>query len=131
MGTKVDFVGFEDTTELNENPVKSAEHWKMRTKLPGKIGIGYEYFVHRTNNSDVISHRIDFNVSGADIPGGSILYGDFQVQHDLDSFRDVFTPPAECMKNNVLKCPSQQVQSWEKNHFKHDYALSKAHTTIV
>merc|ERR1712151_682520 len=105
---------------------------RTSTNLPiGKVSVGYEYFIHRTEDSDVISHRIDYNVSGVDGPGGTILYGDFQVQHDVDTFKDVFTPPAECLKPNVLKCPSQQVQSWEKNHFKHDYALSKVRTTAV
>merc|ERR1712039_722028 len=40
--TSVDFVGYEDTTELNDKPVKDAEHWKQRSTLPGKVGIGYE-----------------------------------------------------------------------------------------
>merc|ERR1711862_119550 len=110
---------------------KGAEHWTQHTKLPGKIGIGYEYYIHRTNDSDVISHRIDFNVSVADVPAGSILYGNFQVQHDLDTFRGVFTPPAECLKPNVLKCPDQQVEAWEKMHFKHNYALRQLQKDAV
>merc|ERR1711920_40205 len=96
-----------------------AEHWKEHSSLPGKVGIGYEYFVHRSNNSDVISHRIDYNVTGAKVPAGSILYGNFEVQNDSDTFRQVFIPPADCLKPNVLKCPQQQVQAWEKQHFKH------------
>jgi len=129
--TSVNFVAYEDTTELNNKTVKHAEHWKQRTTLPGSVGIGYEYFLHRTNNSDVISHRIDYNVSGAKVPAGSILYGGFQVQHDLDTFKQVFTPPAECLKPNVLKCPDQQVAAWEKQYFKHDYALRQVRQEVV
>merc|ERR1712087_528772 len=97
-----------------------------------KLAIDYDYFVHRTDTGDVVSHRIQYNVSGTDVPAGTILYGDFQVQHDLDTFIQTFTPPAECLKPNVLKCPSHQVQSWEKAHFKHDYAVSQlSQATIV
>jgi len=133
--THVDFIGIEDTTELNDNPVQGAEHWRQTTTLPigkgEKIGIGYEYYLHRTDSADVISHRIDYNVSGADVPSGSILYGDFQPQHDLDTFRQTFTPPAECLKANVLKCPNQQVNTWEKQHFKLDHALRQMHAEVV
>merc|ERR1712151_146314 len=116
------FVAYEDTTELNDNPVVGAEHWRQSTRLP-KVGVQYEYFLHRTEAADVISHRIDFNVSGVDVPAGSILYGDFQVQHDLDTFRDTFTPPAACMKSNLMKCPSDHVERVEQLHFKHDFAV--------
>merc|ERR1712113_1292298 len=34
MFTKVGFVGYEDTTELNDNPVKGAEHWATSSVLP-------------------------------------------------------------------------------------------------
>merc|ERR1711976_558502 len=133
MLSKVNFVGYEDTTELNDNPVSGAEHWLSHSNfIIQKLALDYDYFVHRTDEGDVVSHRIQYNVSGDDdVPAGTILYGDFQVQHDLDTFKQVFTPPAKCLKANVLKCPSQQVQSWERTHFKHDYALSKARTTVV
>merc|ERR1711998_746583 len=71
-----------------------------------------------------ISHRINFNVSGTDVPAGSILFGDFEVQHDLDTFKQTFTPPAECLKSNVLKCPSDKVASWDKTYFKNDVVSS-------
>ena len=58
------------------------------------------------NGTDVISHRIDYTAPGAD---GSILYGDFQVQHDLESFRKTFTVPDECKKPNTLRCGSEMV----------------------
>merc|ERR1712083_20314 len=129
--TSVGFVGYEDTTELNDKPVKHAEHWRQRSTLPGKVGIGYEYFVHRANNSDVISHRIDYNVTGAKVPAGSILYGDFEVQQDSDNFRQVFAPPAECLKPNLIKCPQQQVDAWEKQHFKLDYMVRQVQQELV
>lgn len=129
--TSVEFVGYEDTTELNDKPVKHAEHWKQRSMLPGKVGIGYEYFVHRANNSDVISHRIDYNVTGAKVPAGSILYGDFEVQHDSDTFRQIFAPPAECLKPNLMQCPQQQVDAWEKQHFKLDYMARQVQQEMV
>ena len=33
-GVKVEFKNFADTTELNNNPVKNAEHWHERDRLP-------------------------------------------------------------------------------------------------
>merc|ERR1711920_104193 len=118
--SKVSFVGYEDTTELNDNPVQGAEHWKQATKLPfTNVSVGYDYFLHRTDAGDVISHRIDYTVAGAQVPAGSILYGDFEVQHDIDTFKQVYTPPAACLKPNVLQCPDQQVASWEAQYFQH------------
>lgn len=126
MITKVNFIAYEDTTELNDNPVSGAEHWNEYNDFSVfKFGIAYDYYIHRTETSDVISHRINFNASGVG-QAGEILYGNFQVQHDLDSFKQVFTPPPQCLKSNVLKCPSSQVKSWEQKHFKHDFALQSA-----
>jgi hypothetical protein len=110
MYTTTEFIGYEDTTELNGKTVTGAEHWQEKSKFMG-VGVDYDYFIHRTDDGDVISHRIDFNVSGTDVPAGSILYGDFEVQHDLDTFKQTFTPPDECLKPNVLKCPSDKVAS--------------------
>merc|ERR1712151_352709 len=66
--TKVNFVGYEDTTELNDNPVSGAEHWTQTTLLPKVLGVSYDYYLHR-EGEDVISHRIDYsttaNVSGS------------------------------------------------------------------
>merc|ERR1712137_276116 len=134
MLTKVKFVAYEDTTELNENPVAGAEHWNEYSDFSiFKFGIAYDYYVHRTESSDVISHRINFNASGVG-QAGEILYGNFTVQHDLDSFKQVFTPPPQCMKNNVLRCADQKVKSWEQKHFKHAAALratEELSTTVV
>merc|ERR1712146_879392 len=57
--SKTSFVAYEDTTELNDNPVIGAEHWLQATRIP-KVGIDYHYYLHRTEAADVISHRIDF-----------------------------------------------------------------------
>jgi len=89
--TKVGFVGFEDTTDLNDNPVTGAEHWNTKSVLPKVLSVTYDYFLHREENGDVVSHRINFNTSVAQ--EGSILYGNFEVQHDLDAHRARFAVP--------------------------------------
>ena len=48
---------------------------------------------------------------------GAILYGDFLPQHDLDTFRDVFKAPADCLKPNVLICSSAKVKEWDSKNF--------------
>merc|ERR1712070_579157 len=48
---KTNFSGFEDTTELNDNPVKNAEHWTTFNKVP-LLNVTYEYFLHREDNGD-------------------------------------------------------------------------------
>jgi hypothetical protein len=129
--TNVDFHGYEDTTELNGNPVQGAEHWAQNTKIFGfNLSIGYDYYIHRTDTADVISHRIDFNAAGAS-QAGSILYGDFQPQHDIEQFKQTFALPAQCDHNNLLRCNGQQVETWEKTHFKHDYAIRQLQANVV
>merc|ERR1712107_258833 len=60
--TKVHFNGYEDTTELDDAPIKGAEHWYTSSVLPQVLSVTYDYFVHREGD-DVISHLIDFNTS--------------------------------------------------------------------
>merc|ERR1712039_52974 len=72
-----------------------------------------------------------YNVTGAKVPAGSILYGDFEVQHDSDTFRQIFAPPAECLKPNLMQCPQQQVDAWEKQHFKLDYMARQMQQELV
>merc|ERR1712139_732124 len=94
-----------------------ADVWHEEFPLPlTKFKIKYDYFI-TTNGTDTITHRIDFdgNVSGSI---GAILYGDFEVQHDIESFRSVFEPPAECLKPNTLKCTSEHVEKWNTVHSK-------------
>jgi len=127
MFTKVGFVGYEDTTELNDNPVKGAEHWATSSVLPKVLTVTYDYFLHREDNGDVISHRIDFNTSVEQ--SGSILYGNFAVQHDLDAHRERFAVPQQC-KGNILDC-CDSMDEIDSKYFKHDFALRQAGKTVV
>ena len=70
------------------------------------------------NGTDVITHRIDYSAPGdTKVKAGSILYGDFKVQHDLDTFRDVFKSPDVCHKPNTLKCTQENIEEWERKYF--------------
>ena len=72
------------------------------------------------NGTDVISHRIDFSSPAGP---GKILYGDFQVQHDLDTFRKQFVVPQECQANNLLPCNSATVKRLSDKYHKGRTAL--------
>jgi len=134
--TSVEFVGIEDTEELNHNPVKAAEHWKETHKLPFTKGlnVSYDHYITR-NTNDVISHRIHYVSPGA--PPGDILYGNFTVKHNVTAFRDTFKIPDMCYpqgsgKGHAMKCNDAKVQEWEKKYFKHSYATkSMAKSTQV
>ena len=79
--------------------------------------MNYTYYVTSTAN-ETITHRIDFSAPGdPKLQAGAILYGDFQVQHDLDTFRETFIPPAECLKPNTLTCASADVEKWDEKYF--------------
>ena len=122
--TSVKFAGMKNTTEL-EGKAVNAEAWDQRimVPLPGhkSFGINYTYFITR-NNSDIITHRIDFAVPGTSVKAGSILYGDFKVQKDLDSFRKTFYPPAVCAK--ARRCSEGQEEEWNKKYFSSSLAGS-------
>jgi hypothetical protein len=117
-GDKIAYLGKVDTTELNGKAVEGADAWTELVPLPfTKIKINYTYYV-TTNGTDVITHRIDYSEPGdPKAQDGSILYGNFQVQHNLTEFRTVFEPPAECLKPNVLQCNGDQVKKWESEYF--------------
>merc|ERR1711862_29050 len=119
--TKVGFVGIEDTTELNDNPVTGAEHWNTKSVLPKVLSVTYDYFLHREENGDVISHRINFNTSVQQ--EGSILYGNFQVAHDIDAHRELFAVPDQC-KGNILDC-CDDMDALDKTYDFHSYAVRK------
>jgi len=127
--TSVEFKGIEDTTELNDNPVKSAEHWRETDKLPFTRGLNVTYHHYITRNSaDIISHRIDFTAPSAQ---GSILYGNFTVQHNVTAFRDTFKIPDMCYpqgsgRGHALSCGTAKVEEWEKKYFKHSYATRRS-----
>ena len=115
---KVTYLGKKDTTELGGNPVKSADAWFEQFDLPFTTRkINYTYYVTESGD-DVITHRINYG-GGDSKSTGNILYGDFQVQKNISSFRNVFEPPAACLKNNVLTCSQKKVKAWNKKYFKH------------
>merc|ERR1712216_1043011 len=99
----------DESTEAKPDPkqwdISPTSWWKSTTtKYLGK--------------NDTISHRIDFNVPGQ--TQGSILYGDFQPQHDIAAFRKTFMPPPQCLKNNVLSCPDNHAKNVALKYNKHE-----------
>jgi hypothetical protein len=122
------FVAFEDTTELDNKTIAGAEHWHEDDTLFGKLNLAsYEYYIHRENTSDIISHRIDFTAAAV---SGSILYGDFQVQHDPESFSSNWDIPQQCL-GNIMDCHCDDTDEVHQKYFKHDYALAKAKESLV
>ena len=116
---KTTYDGKHDTTELNGKNVTGADVWNMVQSIPftkGKIGVNYTFYITKEGN-DTISHRIDFSVPGdSKAQAGAILYGDFQPQHDLPTFRKTFMPPAACLKNNVVTCNDAQLKKWNTKY---------------
>jgi hypothetical protein len=125
--TKTNFVAYEDTTELNDNPVTGAEHWAQSSILPKVLSISYDFFLHREENGDVISHRIDFNTSVQQ--QGSILYGNFQVAHDIDAHREHFALPDACT-GNILNC-CDDMDALDKKYDFHRYAVRQAEKASI
>jgi hypothetical protein len=114
-GVKVQFDGFKDTTELYDNLIPGAEQWSEKHKL---MSVNYTYHLHREDNGDVISHRIDYGAPAT--PPGSILYGNFTVQHDIDAFKTAsFTLPSVCQSGRVMSCGPDKVEQIERKYFKH------------
>jgi len=114
-GVKVQFDGFKDTTELYDKVISGAEQWSEKHLL---MSVNYSYHLHREDNGDIISHRIDYEAPGTS--PGSILYGNFTVQHDVDSFKKAhFTLPAACQSSQVLSCGPGKVEQIERKYFKH------------
>ena len=91
--TKTKFLGYIDTTELNDNPVVGAETWSERHSPVKFLGVNYTYRMHREDTGDIITHRIDYEAPG--VSPGSILYGNFSVQHDVEVFKTAFTIPKD------------------------------------
>jgi hypothetical protein len=117
--TKTKFLGYIDTTELNDNPVIGAETWSERHSPVKFLGVNYTFHIHRQETGDIISHRI--NYEAVTVPPGRILYGNFTPQHDIEAFKTAFTVPKECLKNNVLRCPSDHASQY----FKHGTMLKQ------
>lgn len=112
---KITYLGKEDTTGLNNTPVKGADTWFEEFDVPfTKLKANYTYYV-TVSGKDVTTHRIEFGVTGQ--TAGTILYGDFKVQHNLTQFRSVFEPPAACLKPNTLTCADAQMKKWDQKYF--------------
>jgi hypothetical protein len=112
---KVQFDGFIDTTELYDKVILGAEQWSEKHHL---MNVNYSYHLHREDNGDVISHRIDYTAPGT--PPGSITYGNFTVQHDYDAFKQAFfTLPAACQSTQMFACNDARVEQIERKYFKH------------
>ena len=105
---------------MNNETVTGADAWRSVIQIPGthdKLAINYTYYITKQQN-DTITHRIDFSVPGTSkIKPGSILYGNFTPQHDLDTFRQTFMPPAECLSHHTIYCPQEKVEEWDKMYF--------------
>ena len=91
-----------------------------------QVGVNYTYYVTR-NGTDIISHKISYSAPGAD--PGDILYGNFTVVHDIENFRQQFTPPAVCNpqgshKGHALSCSGEKIKEWERKYFKHSAAYN-------
>lgn len=116
----VTYGGNVQTQELYNKTVQ-ADLWEETFNLPfTKEKVTYNYYVSG-QGSDIITHRIDYGVTNT--TAGTILYGDFKVIHNLTDFASVFEPPQECLKPNVLKCPSSHVKKVYKKYFKHEAAI--------
>eukprot|EP00912_Choanoflagellata_sp_UC4_P001841 UC4_evm2s1183 len=114
LGDKIEYLGKKETKELYNKTVE-ADTWLEEIPLPfTKLHIKYTYYIS-TNGSDTITHRIDFNGNTSNSIG-AILYGDFQVQHDIESFRDVFRPPSECLARNVDPCAEDKMAEWDEKY---------------
>ena len=49
--------------------------------------------------------------------GDASLAGSDGWVGDLDTFRDTFIPPAECLKPNTLTCRSDDIEKWNEKYF--------------
>ena len=117
MHDDITHLGTRQTTALNNKPV-TADTWQETMNLPfTKDTMTYTYYITKADNGDVITQRIDYAVTNDKKATGSILYGDFQVQHNLTAFRDVFQVPAACLKPNTLTCNNDKVAEWERKFF--------------
>jgi hypothetical protein len=129
----VKYLGLNDTTELNGKPVKQAEVWQEVDKIPFTKGLGvtYDYYITRKGD-DVVSHRIDLTYpGGGNITAGSILYGNFTIQHNMTAFRDAFRIPPQCQKNNLLKCDDAMVEKWGKRYFKRSHGMKSVSNEVI
>lgn len=105
---KIKYMGMQNTTGL-DNVTVLAERWhEDDTVAFGVAHVSYDYFITR-EGEDVITHRIDYGASK--IEPGAILYADFQVQHNLTEFEQVFQISDECQK--AMQCPDSLLAKWD------------------
>merc|ERR1712217_616797 len=128
--TEVNYLGLNDTTELNDNPVKQAEHWQEVDKLPltKGLGVSYDHFITRSA-PDIISHRIDYTAPGTS--PGSILYGNFTVAHNLTAHQNLFKVPEQCRSSQIMSCNPGKVTMWEEKYFKHSFAVKSVAKRVL
>jgi len=126
-GRQTKYIGNIVTDDLYEKNI-TAETWFNKDSIAWTpLFVNYTYYITHKGD-DVITHKIHYAppvASGA--PPGDILYGNFTVQHDLDTFRKTFLPPAMCYpqgshKGHALSCDGSKVKEWEKKFFKHSAA---------
>merc|ERR1719498_1090063 len=108
--------------------LRGAETWSER-HLMKYVGVNYTYRIHREENGDIITHRIEY--AAPTVAPGRILYGNFTPQHDIEAFKasSTFDIPAACLKPNTLRCPDAHAIQY----FKHATMLKslKQQATLV
>jgi hypothetical protein len=116
-----------DATDLDDldGHVAGADTW-LEDIQAFSAHVKYTYYITQNDNGDVISHAIDYEAPGA--APGRILYGNFTVKHadEIDAFREVFKPPAACLKPNTLHCNSANMEKWDRKYLSRGQAVPVA-----
>jgi len=116
-----------DATDLDDldGHVAGADTW-LEDISAFKAHVKYTYYITQNDNGDVISHAIDYSAPGA--APGRILYGNFTVKHadEIDAFRELFKPPAACLKDNTLHCNSAHMEKWDRKYLSRGQAEAVA-----
>lgn len=107
----INYMGVVNTTALDSqgnNVTITAERWHEKDTLPlGVVHATYDFYITRQGD-DVLTHRIEYGADG--VNPGIIVYGDFQVQHNLTAFQEVFAIPDECKE--AMQCPDEFFADW-------------------
>merc|ERR1712070_13012 len=102
----IKYMGMANISALDNqgnNITINAERWHERDTLPlGVAHATYDYYITRSGD-DVITHRIEYGADG--VNPGIIVYGGFEVQHNLTAFKSVFDIPVECQQ--AMQCPDE------------------------
>ena len=101
----IKYMGIVNATALDDqgnNVTVRAERWHESDTLAfGAAHASYDYYITREGD-DVITHRIEYGADG--VNPGIIVYGDFEVQHNLTAFASVFKIPPQC--EQAMQCPN-------------------------